>query len=278
MNEEKKQNLINKSKEIRNKIIETAFKAQKGHILSAFSIVDILVCLYYEILNIDPMMKEDRDRFILSKGHGCLALYCILADLNFFSIKELDKFCTFEGILGGHPSRGKILGIEASTGSLGHGPSLGIGMALSLKKENNRTNVFVLIGDGECNEGSIWEAALSANKHRLSNYWIIVDNNKFQSYGPVDEICPLEALDKKWESFGFSTRRIDLKDDPYHFVKTVAEMKNITGPKCIICDGIKGLGSKFLEGNLEFHHIRSMSEQMKDFLLKDLKDENFRIK
>lgn len=255
---------------IRQKIVETAFKSQKGHIMSSFSIVDVLTCLYFKILKIDKTFNANRDHFILSKGHACLALYCVLSELDFFDPSELDKFCKIDGILGGHPSRLKVNGIEASTGSLGHGPSIGVGIAISHKLHNRPNKVFVLVGDGECNEGSVWEAALCANKHQLDNFWIIVDNNKYQSYSSTSEICPLEPLDKKWESFGFNTKRVDMIKDPYNFLDIYDELQKLPGPKCIICDGIKGLGSKTLEGDLQFHHIRSMDIKLRDQILKDL--------
>ena len=247
--------------EIRKSILETAFIAQKGHIPSAFSIVEIIVALYYNILNVDMHFHPKRDRFILSKGHGCLALYAVLADLNFFPKIELTKFCTEHGILGGHPSR-KINGVEVSTGSLGHGPSLGLGMALAQKLNQEAGQVFVVVGDGECNEGSVWEAALSAHKNQLDNFWIIVDSNKFQSYDSTDNICPLGSLKKKWDSFGFHTKELDLQNDSYSFFQLISDMKKISGPKCIISHSIKGMGSKTLEGNLFYHHLKSMSPEL----------------
>lgn len=257
---------------IRQSIVETAYVTQKGHLLSSFSIVEILTCLYYKILRIDCDFKDDRDYFILSKGHACLALYCVLSDLNFFSKDELLKFCKIDGILGGHPSRMKVKGIEASTGSLGHGPSIGLGIALSLRLKKSDKQVFILVGDGECNEGSVWEAALSANKHKLDNYWIIVDYNHYQSYSTTDEICPLDPLSNKWESFGFNCRVIDMKNDPFSFLEAYEELKNANGPKCIICDGIKGLGSKSLEGNLQYHHVKSLDLDFKNIILKEIEN------
>ena len=261
--------LKSKSRQIRKDIIHTAYAAQKGHIPSAFSVVEILVMLYYKVAKINKSFDISRDRIILSKGHGCLSLYTILADLDFFSKEELLKFCTKDGILGGHPSR-KIPGVEVSTGSLGHGPSLGIGMALALKMDKIDSQVFIIVGDGECNEGSVWEAALSANKHQLDNYWIIVDENQFQSYGSTNEVCPTENLKNKWQSFGFNCIEIDTINSPYSFLNAVNELKKTTGPKCIISHSMKGLGAKSLEGNLAFHHLRSMSEELKNTLIEEI--------
>nr|BDT30109.1 transketolase [Bacteriovorax sp. HI3] len=254
-----------KSKQIRKDIVHTAFAAQKGHIPSAFSMIEILVMLYYQLAKITPEMTQDRDRIILSKGHGCLGQYAILADLNFFPKEELLRFCSKEGILGGHPSR-KVPGIEVSTGSLGHGPSLGIGMALT----NKNSNIFVIVGDGECNEGSVWEAALAANKHQLDNFWIIVDYNKYQSYDHTQVICPLDDLKAKWQSFGFQCEEIDTINSPYSFMESFARLQKTKGPKCIVSHSIKGLGAKALEGNLAHHHLRSMSEDFRDQLLMEI--------
>ena len=259
-----------KCRQIREDVIHTAFAAQKGHLPSAFSVVEILVMLYYKIANIDSTFHDSRDRIILSKGHGCLALYTILADRNFFPKDELIKFCTKEGILGGHPSR-KIPGIEVSTGSLGQGPSLGVGMALAMRMNKQLSQIFIIVGDGECNEGSVWEAALSANKHQLENYWIIVDENQYQSYGETSEICPTASLKDKWRSFGFNCLEIDMIHSPYLFLDAVESLKKSKGPKCIITHSIKGLGAKSLEGNLAFHHLRSMSEEFKNQLLEEIK-------
>lgn len=258
------------SKELRKDIVEIAYKTQRGHILSAFSMVEVLVMLYLSILKVDKEFKEDRDYFILSKGHGCLALYCLLAKLNFFPKEELENFCGVESILGGHPSPRKIKGIEASTGSLGHGPSIGVGLALSLLRDKSDKSVFVLVGDGECNEGSVWEAALSANKNGLSNYWIIVDHNKFQSYDSIEKICPMEPFDEKWRSFGFHTARVDMIKNPISFLEEYERLKELPGPKCIICDGVKGLGSKTLEGNLKYHNVRAMDLNLKNKIIEEI--------
>lgn len=193
---EKNNFLIHKSKQIRSEIIEMAYIAQKGHIASSFSIVEILVTLYYQYMNLKQSSPAENDRFILSKGHACMALYSVLSDLGYFSKEELSKFCKFGGKLGGHPSR-KVPGIEFSSGSLGHGPSIGAGMALNYKLNQQKNNVFVLVGDGECNEGSVWETLLSAHKNNLYNFWLIIDNNQFQSYGKQKRLADLIIYRKK---------------------------------------------------------------------------------
>lgn len=268
------------SKKLRLDIVEMAYQSQMGHIPSAFSIVEILTQLYYNILDISPKTANSvqRDRFILSKGHGCMSLYILLANLGFLTQDDLKDFGKINGLLGGHPSKTKTPGIEMSTGSLGHGPSVGVGMALSLRREGLSNKVCVLIGDGECNEGSVWEAALSAKKHDLDNFWIIVDNNKFQSYGPNNEICPLLSLNDKWESFGFNCFNVNLLDNPYDFTRIFVSSQDVKGPKCIICSGIKGLGAKSLEGQLQYHHLRSMSKEFKKQLIEEINNENNLLK
>lgn len=264
------QDLKSISKSLREDIVNIAFATQKGHLLSSFSIVDLLTCLYFKIMNIDKSLSDDRDYFILSKGHACLALYCVLAKKNIIDHKLLETFCHVDGILGGHPSRKKVPGIEASTGSLGHGPSIGVGIALGLKIKEKTNKVIVMVGDGECNEGSVWEAALAANKHRLANFWVIVDANKYQSYDKTSVICPLEPLDKKWESFGFNCCRINLTENRFALIEAFEKMKELNGPKCIIADGIKGLGLKSFAGNLNYHHIRKMDESLRDQMLAEI--------
>ncbi|MDC0253256.1 transketolase [Bacteriovoracales bacterium] len=244
-------------KVIRKSIIDIVDKAGRGHIGSAFSLVEILNVLYESVLNYRPHDPEwdDRDRFILSKGHGCLALYPILAKKGFFPKTELYKFCAFDGILGGHPEHEKIPGVEASTGALGHGFSIGMGMALRAKIDKKNFRVFVAIGDGESNEGSTWEAALSASKHNLGNLIVIIDYNKYQSYGPVSEVLNLEPYSDKWKAFGFNVYEADM-NDPLILEDILQNKINYkcNKPHAVICHTIKGKGISFVENNLEWHH------------------------
>ena len=199
----------------------------RGHIGSTMSLIEILRVLYDDILKYQPddPKWEERDRCILSKGHGCIALYAILADKGFFDIELLDTFCKKESILGGHPDAGKVPGVEASTGALGHGFPIGVGIAIALKVKNIAGKVFVIMGDGEINEGSVWEAAMCANKHRLENLVAIIDYNKIQSAGTTAEIQDLEPLLDKWKSFGFATNEVD-----GHNVTSLREVfRKITG-------------------------------------------------
>ena len=203
-----------RSKALRETIVRTVAAAKRGHVGPAFSIVEILRVLYDDVLkfNVSNPRWPDRDRFILSKGHGCLALYALLVDKGFFSEAELPKFCASDGILGGHPEYGKVPGVEASTGSLGHGFSFGVGFALAAKLDGRGHRVFVVLGDGECSEGAIWEAALCASKHKLDHLTLLIDYNKQQTYGTIAEVQGLEPLAAKWEAFGFSVREVNGHD------------------------------------------------------------------
>ena len=263
-------NLKNKSFEIRNLILDIFIGGGRGHVPSAFSLVEILVTLYYQRFN--PTLEDseslDRDRIILSKGHGCLALYSVLADRGYFAKEEFQKFCKVGGILGGHPSRKRVPGVEVSTGSLGHGLSVGIGMAVSLKRKKIERKVVVILGDGECNEGSIWEAALSASKNKLNNLIVIIDHNKLQSYGTTDEVCSLHPFDKKWESFGFETFEVDMINSPEGLLPLL-ENKDL--PRAIICHTLKGQGHQLLENNLSWHHKNKISNEEEKILREGLK-------
>ena len=178
------------------------------------SLIEILRVLYDDVLRFRPTEPAwaDRDRMILSKGHGCIALYVMLADKGFFPVETLDTFCHRDSILGGHPEAAKIPGVEASTGALGHGLSIGVGMALAARIQKRERRVFVVMGDGEINEGSIWEAAMCAGKHKLSQLTAIIDYNKIQSAGPTREIQDLEPLMDKWRAFGFAIAEVDGHD------------------------------------------------------------------
>ncbi len=251
-----------RSRYLRKLILDGFTSAKRGHLAPAFSLVEILRVLYDDILKYDPVNPswEERDRLILSKGHGCLALYAILVDKGFFSKEELTKFCSMNGILGGHPEI-KIPGVEASTGSLGHGLAIGIGMAIGAKLKKKNWRVFVILGDGECNEGSIWESALIAAKHNLSNLCVIIDYNKFQSYGHVIEVSNLANLMEKWCAFGFDVKEVDghsvnelkevFQDFPFHSDR----------PSVVICHTIKGKGIDFVENNLSWHHKSNFSHE-----------------
>lgn len=234
----------------------------RGHLGSALSLIEMLRVLYDDVLAFDPNRPkwDDRDRMILSKGHGCLALYAILADKGFFPVAEIDRFCHFDSMLGGHPEASKIPGVEASTGALGHGLPIALGMALAARMKGKRHKVFAIMGDGEINEGSVWEAALSAGKHRVSNLTAIVDYNKLQSYGRTADVQPLEPLADKWKAFGFAVREVDGHD--------VAALQRLFAslpfafdrPSAIVCHTVKGKGVSFAEGNPDWHHKSKLTK------------------
>ena len=247
--------LAQRSKYLRRRIIETLNATRRGHVGAALSLVEILRALYDDVLHYDVKNPkwEERDRCILSKGHGCLALYVVLQDKGFFPEEELWRFCEADGLLGGHPEV-KVPGVEASTGSLGHGLPIGIGFALNARHEKAGHRIFVILGDGECNEGSVWEAALCAGKHKLSNLTVIIDYNQHQSYGPTCEVQNLEPFAKKWEAFGFVVKEVNGHDVAALRDAFSALPLDNEKPTAIICHTLKGKGMKCTEGNLKWHH------------------------
>lgn len=251
-----------RSKLLRRYVIDAMRGGGRGHLGSSMSMIEILRVLYDSVLKFDPKNPQapDRDRFILSKGHGCLALYAILADRGFFPISELESFCRPNSRLGGHPERGKIPGVEASTGALGHGVPIGVGIAIAMRLKKSMSRVFVLTGDGEINEGSNWEAAMAAAKHKLSNLTVLVDYNKLQSYGRTADVLDLEPLVDKFRSFGFVTNEVDGHD--VRALELILEKLPFSrdAPSAIICHTIKGKGFSFAEGNPEWHHKSGMTE------------------
>ena len=256
--------LDERSKHLRRLIIRGLDGGGRGHIGSSMSLVEIMRVLYDDVLRYrpsDPKWRE-RDRMILSKGHGCLALYVLLADKGFIPVETLDTFCRRDSILGGHPEAEKIPGVEASTGSLGHGLSYGLGMALAARIEKRDTRVYVVMGDGEINEGSVWEAALCIGKHRLANLTAIIDYNKLQSAGPTREIQDLEPLANKWRAFGFAVDEVDGHDVAalrtiFHRLPLAADR-----PSTIICHTVKGKGLPFAEHNPNWHHHAKLSADL----------------
>jgi transketolase len=250
-----------RSFELRLKILKILKKSRRGHIGSPLSILEIVRVLYDDILQFDSKQPNwsDRDRFILSKGHGCLALYLLLADKGFFPDEELYQFCEFESRLGGHPEY-SLPGVEAATGALGHGLSIGVGIALAAKIDKKQYQTYVVVGDGECQEGAIWEAALSASKHKLDNLTVLIDYNKMQCYGPILEVQDLKNLPEKWRSFGFEVRECDGHDvdDLKKQLSFVPYKKN--KPNLLICNTKKGMGFNSMIDNPVWHHKSRMSD------------------
>ena len=241
---------------IRRRAIKMIHRAKSSHVGSVFSSVDILAALYEKILRIDPAQPDwiDRDRFILSKGHASAGLYTVLAERGFFSESWLDEFCLDGGRLAGHATHIGVPGVEVSTGSLGHGLPLACGMALVGKRESRPFRVFTMLSDGECDEGSTWEAVLFAPFHHLDNLVAIVDYNKIQSLGTVKEVLDLDSLAAKWQAFGWSVLEID----GHNFTQIEGALREIPArpgrPTCIIAHTIKGKGVSFMENKLLWHY------------------------
>jgi transketolase len=245
---------------IRIDVLRMVYRAKSSHIGSCFSIADLLAVLYGRILNVDPAHphRSDRDRFILSKGHACAALYAALAAKGFFPRSWLDRFYQDGSNLPGHAAH-TIPGVEVSTGSLGHGLSMACGIALVEKQRSSPSRVFTLLSDGECNEGSVWEAILFAGHHRLNNLIAIVDYNKIQSLGRTDEVLDLDPFADKWRACRWSVREIDghsIGEIETAFANVPLEPGL---PSCIIARAIKGKGVSFMEDELLWHY-RSPSD------------------
>ena len=246
--------LDQRSRDLRMLAIDALDGGQRGHIGSTMSLIEIFRVLYDSVASVDPSNPTwpDRDRIILSKGHGCIALYVLLADKGFIPVDDLRGFCRYESNLGGHPEFGHVPGVEASTGALGHGLSLGVGMAQAARIRRQAHHVYVVVGDGELDEGSIWEAALSAGHRKLNNLTLIVDYNKLQSYGRIPDVWELEPLATKFDSFGFDVSEVDGHD--VEELTRVLGSCSSTGPRAVIAHTIKGRGIGFAEGQANWHH------------------------
>ena len=246
--------------QIRYLSLEMSQRSRSGETGSALSISDILAVLYFKILRIDPKKPRDpkRDRFVLSKGHGAAALYAALALRGFFPLTMLAGHRVNDGTFHGHPSFGTAPGIEVSTGSLGHGLSIAAGMAHALQK--SKSKVYVLIGDGECNEGSIWEAALAVGAMALPNLIAIVDDNKFQGFGPTRNTNPFD-LGAQWKSFGWKVLRAD-GHDPKALQRALREAARAKRPTVVIADTVTGKGVPKIEHTLGAHYFISDEETL----------------
>jgi transketolase len=256
------------AKQIRRTILNMIYRTKSPHIGSSFSMVEILVALYIRILSIDPEKPNDpdRDRFVLSKGHGCPALYAALAQRGFLSKEMLDRFAVDGGSLELHPTRDVSLGIETSSGSLGHGLSLGAGMAIAAKYDRKSYRVFVFLGDGELDEGSNWESIMFAAHHKLDNLVAIVDYNRLQILGRTSEVLDLEPLADKWRSFGWAVKEIDGHD----FKQIIEAFEQIPflsrKPSVVIAHTIKGKGVSFMEDERCWHDRYPDEEEYKKAL------------
>ena len=255
--------LAKMANEIRKGIVTAVHSAKAGHPGGSLSAADIFTYLYFEELNIDPEYpdKPDRDRFVLSKGHTAPGLYSTLAHRGFFPVEDLVTLRKLGSYLQGHPSMQYIPGVDMSTGSLGQGISAAAGMALGGKLDNKDYRVYTLLGDGEIEEGQVWEAAMFAGFHKLDNLVVIVDNNGLQIDGPIDQVCSPYPIDKKFEAFNFHVINIDAHnfDEIRAAFKEAKETKGM--PTAIIAHSLKGKGVSFMEGNVAWHGTAPNDEQ-----------------
>lgn len=241
------------SKKIRREILTMAYKSNGSHLGCSLGIVDILLVLYFQILHIDPKKPylKTRDRFLLSKGHAASALYSVLSERGFFSKSLLSTYLKDGSKLAGHVTLNSLPGIEATFGSLGHGLSIGIGMSLAIKNENLPSKVYVLIGDGECAEGSIWEGINFAGHHKINNLILLLDNNNLQIMGHGSDILNSIPFEDKFKSFGWDVKSVDGHD--ISALSKVLQHKNLVKPLAIIANTIKGSGISFMENKVEWH-------------------------
>ena len=261
-------NHITLATRIRAHALKMIHRARSAHIGTSLSMADLLSVLYGSVLRVDPSRPDwpGRDRFILSKGHGCAAVYAVLAERGFFPRDWLDTYYLDGSPLAGHIVCDGVPGVEVATGSLGHGLSIGCGMALAGKHDGQSYRVFVLLSDGECDEGSAWEAALFAPHHRLDNLIAIVDYNKIQSIGTVKEVLDLEPLAEKWRSFNWAVQEIDGHDFKQIEDALLGVPFRPGKPSCIIAHTVKGKGVSFMENQVAWHYRHPDEEQLRQAL------------
>jgi transketolase len=264
LNRDAKKELEKIAVHIRRNVLRLMKAGRMGHIGGALSAVDILTALYFKVMRVDPQNPgwPQRDRFILSAGHKCLALYGTLAAKGFFSHTVLDTYGALCSRLGGHPDMYKVPGVETNTGALGHGLSIAGGMAMGLKMDGFDARVYVVMGDGELAEGSNWEAAAAASHHKLDNLLVFVDRNHLQIGGPTVDVMNYEPLDKRWQAFGWSVREIDGHD----LKQIVANATDIPfekdKPSVIIADTVKSKGLSFAENNADYHYWKATDQDL----------------
>ncbi|MCQ4906768.1 transketolase [Phascolarctobacterium faecium] len=248
-------------KGLKEDILKIAHKTKEGHVPSAFSILDILYVLYNKVLKIDPVNthKEDRDYFIMSKGHAAIGLYAVLADRGFFDKREMEQFGKYKSRLGGHPDMNKVPGVEASTGSLGHGLPIAVGIAMGLSYKEKGQKVYCLIGDGELNEGSMWEAIIIAGQQNLSNLVCILDNNH-----SIDRSVIWGNLENKFSDFGWDVVSINGHD--HSEIEKALNTITVNKPILIIANTIKGNGCQSIENNPAWHHRAPNKEELEKLL------------
>lgn len=264
-----KEELEKLAKKIRLGIIDEVYYGKSGHPGGSLSIADIMTVLYFDEMNIDNENPnwEDRDRLVLSKGHCSPALYAALAYRGYFPVEDLKTFRNINSYLQGHPDKKNIPGVDMSTGSLGQGLSAANGMAISAKLNNKDYRVYCILGDGEIEEGQIWEAAMSSSKYKLDNLCVIVDNNNLQIDGTIDEVMSSKPIDDKFRSFGFEIIKIDGHNieeikNAFEVAKNVKEK-----PVCIIAKTIKGKGVKYMENKVDWHGKAPNEDEYKQAII-----------
>ena len=244
------------ARRIRRHVVEMTHRAKASHVGTSLSMAELLAVLYSGVLRVDSSTLEspERDRFVLSKGHGCAGLYAVLAERGFFPRTCLGEFYQDGTRMAGHVTHGGVPGVEVSTGALGHGLSIACGMAFAGRRDRRQFRVFALLSDGECDEGATWEAALLAAHHRLDTLVAIVDYNKMQSLGTVKEVLDLEPLAQKWKAFGWETREID-GHDVAEIHRVLSQIPAAPGrPTCVVAHTVKGKGVSFMENDLLWHY------------------------
>ncbi|MEE8885387.1 MAG: transketolase [Eubacteriales bacterium] len=258
-----------KAKELRREILKMLFACQSGHPGGSLSCVEMLMALYYKVMKIDPKNPKmpDRDRFVLSKGHACPTMYAILADLGYFPKEDLATLRQYGSHLQGHPDCKKTPGVDANTGSLGQGMSIAVGMAMAAKHAGASYKVYTVVGDGECQEGIVWEAAMAAAHYKLDNLCVMLDYNGLQIDGSNDEVMGLGDIVGKFKAFGFDTYEVDGHDID---AITEAVKAPVSGkPKFICCHTIKGKGVSFMENQFGWHG-KPMNQEQFDQAMKEL--------
>ncbi|WP_457677612.1 transketolase [Thermovibrio sp.] len=256
------------AREVRKDILKMTTNAQSGHPGGAMSATDIIVVLYYYKMRHNPLNPkwEERDRFVLSKGHVCPALYSVLARTGYFPLEKLMEFRKIDGSLQGHPDMHKTPGIEISTGSLGHGIGAAVGMAMGLKLSGIDSKVYCMIGDGEAQEGSVWEASMAASHYNLNNLVVILDNNNLQIDGPVDEVMSIYPAAEKWRAFGWNV--VEINGHDFKEIKEALDAADNSKfkPTMIIAKTVKGKGVSFMENRAEWHGKALSPELLKEAL------------
>ena len=256
------------AKKVRKDILLMTAEAGGGHYMSSFSSVEILVSLYFSELHykVNNLEDPDRDRFVLSKGHAAPALYAVMAEAGYFPVDELKTLRKCGSRLQGHPVMHRLPGLDTSSGSLGQGMSMAVGIALAGKMDKRNYRTFVLLGDGECQEGLVWEAAMSAAHFKLNNLIAIIDKNNLQISGPTEKVMSLGDLKAKWEAFGWAVFNVKGHDIPDLLAafKTIKMVKN--KPIALIADTVKGCGVPFIENNLYYHTASLNKEELKKAL------------